>query len=103
VDEELVQNCFLHRVRFRAEFLTPDVNRKPTSFSVPDRPMSIDQLAEWLGVSRRFVNYQMARGYLRRVAFTRHVVRVLPEDVAEWIANAKNQKKAGPTQTEPAK
>jgi helix-turn-helix protein len=54
--------------------------------------MSIDQLAEWLGVSRRFVNYQMSRGYLRKVAFTRHVVRVLPEDVAEWIANAKNQK-----------
>jgi len=51
-------------------------NKKTSRFSVPDRPMSIDQLADWLGVSRRF----------------------MPQDVADWLEakrSARPQKENG--------
>jgi hypothetical protein len=50
-----------------------------------DRPIKIEQLREWLGCSRRYLNSEMARGNLRRCVLGQNLVRLLPEDVNEWL------------------
>jgi excisionase family DNA binding protein len=56
-----------------------------TTFSLPDKPMSVDELAQWLGVSKRYIHYQTARGHLRKISLGKTLVRILPGDVAVWL------------------
>jgi excisionase family DNA binding protein len=68
--------------------------RSKTTFtsSVPDRPLSIDELCEWLNISRRYVNHEMAKGNLRRCTMGKNLVRLLPADINEWILSKRKAK-----------
>jgi hypothetical protein len=58
------------------------------SLNFPDRPFSIVELANWLGVSRRFLEIQIAHGRLHVRRISPRCVRVLPGDVASWLDKA---------------
>jgi hypothetical protein len=58
------------------------------SLDVPDRPMSITELASWIGCSRRFLEVQVERGKLRIRRISPRLVRVMPGDVARWLDQA---------------
>jgi len=47
--------------------------------------MSIAELADWLGVSRRFLETQVEKGSLRVRKISPRCIRVLPGDVAKWL------------------
>jgi hypothetical protein len=51
----------------------------------PTRPMTVQGLAEWLDVSRRFLEGEINRGHLRVRKISPRCVRVLPGDVADWL------------------
>jgi excisionase family DNA binding protein len=51
----------------------------------PDRPMSVAELADWLGVSRRFLETQIEKGSLRVRRISPRCIRILPVDVAHWL------------------
>jgi excisionase family DNA binding protein len=55
------------------------------SGNVPAKPMSVDELANWLDVSRRFVETQIEKGYLRVRKISPRCIRILPGDVAQWL------------------
>ena len=59
--------------------------RGPTTFLSSDKPLTVPQLAEWLQVSRRYLNYEMESGRLRRTVFGTHLVRLLPDDINAWL------------------
>jgi hypothetical protein len=50
--------------------------------SYPDRPVSIEQLGEWAGVSRRFLEMEIERGNLKVRRLSKRLIRVMPKDVA---------------------
>jgi len=52
---------------------------------VPARPLTIAELCEWLGVSRRYVEGQVAKGRLRVRKISSRLVRVMPSDVVRWL------------------
>lgn len=60
----------------------------PSALDVPPRPLTIAELGEWLGVSRRYIEGQVARGKLRVRKISSRLVRVMPSDVAQWLDNA---------------
>jgi len=51
----------------------------------PDRPLSLADLAAWLGVSRRFLEVQIEKGQLRVRRISPRCIRILPGDVARWL------------------
>jgi hypothetical protein len=51
----------------------------------PDRPLSLADLAAWLGVSRRFLEVQIEKGQLRIRRISPRCIRILPGDVAQWL------------------
>ena len=73
--------------------------REPTSFIPDGKPLTVPELAEWLSVSRRYLNYEMASGNLRRIVFGKHVVRLMPADINSWL-NSKAEKMAARQQKE---
>jgi excisionase family DNA binding protein len=52
---------------------------------IPTAPMKVDELAAWLGVSRRFIECQIAHGKLRVRRLSARCVRILPNDLREWL------------------
>ncbi|MFY9984975.1 MAG: hypothetical protein WAK31_09455, partial [Chthoniobacterales bacterium] len=48
----------------------------------PDHPISIEQLAEWAGVSRRFLEMEIERGRLTVRRLSKRLIRIMPQDVA---------------------
>ena len=48
------------------------------------RPISKEELAEWMGVTTRFVDQQVERGYLRK-RHTGKAACFLAEDIREWF------------------
>ena len=53
-----------------------------------DRPVSVKQLAEHMGVTPRFIRNDIAAGRLKARHFSSRMIRLMPEDVREWIDNA---------------
>ncbi|SRR5260221_10601178 len=47
--------------------------------------MSISQLCEWLGVGRRFVEMEIARGNLRVRRLSKRLIRIMPADIEAWL------------------
>jgi excisionase family DNA binding protein len=54
--------------------------------------MSLEELADWLGVSRRFLEVQIEKGRLRVLRISPRLVRILPGDVAKWLDHAATSK-----------
>jgi excisionase family DNA binding protein len=57
----------------------------------PSRPFSIEQLCEWAGVSRRFVEMEIERGNLKVRRLSKRLIRILPKDVADWIERSSTE------------
>jgi excisionase family DNA binding protein len=57
----------------------------------PSRPLSIEQLCEWAGVSRRFLEMEIERGNLKVRRLSRRLIRVMPKDVADWMERASTE------------
>jgi excisionase family DNA binding protein len=55
---------------------------------IPNRPMTMAGLAEWLDVSRRYLEGEVNSGRLRVRKLSPRLVRILPSDVAKWLAQA---------------
>jgi hypothetical protein len=51
----------------------------------PPRPLSPEELAEWLGCTRRFLEYEVVKGNLKVRRITKRLTRFLPGDVARWL------------------
>jgi hypothetical protein len=47
--------------------------------------MSVEELADWAGVSRRFLETQIEKGFLRVRKISPRCIRILPGDVAQWL------------------
>ena len=56
----------------------------------PVRPMTLDELAEWLDVSRRFLEGQVGSGRLRVRRISPRCVRVLPADIAPLARSSRD-------------
>jgi hypothetical protein len=63
-----------------------DLTSGPNNF--PAKPMTLAGLAEWLHVSRRFLEGEINRGRLRVRRISPRCVRILPGDVARWLEQA---------------
>jgi hypothetical protein len=59
--------------------------------SYPTRPFSIEQLCEWAGVSRRFLEMEIDRGNLRVRKLSKRLIRVMPKDVVDWMERASTE------------
>jgi hypothetical protein len=53
--------------------------------SYPQRPQSIEQVCEWGGFSRRFLELEIARGRLKVRRLSKRLIRILPKDIIEWM------------------
>jgi hypothetical protein len=47
--------------------------------------MSVNELAAWLHVSRRFLETQIEKGLLKVRKISPRCIRILPGDVAQWL------------------
>ncbi len=66
------------------------VSEKPNqvagiSQDIPDHPQSPRELAEFLGMSRRFIEGEVARGRLRARKLSNRAVRFFRSDIVEWL------------------
>lgn len=52
---------------------------------LPKKPLSPRELADWIGMSRRFIEGQVRNGNLRARKISLRAVRFLPSDVAAWL------------------
>jgi excisionase family DNA binding protein len=52
---------------------------------IPERPQTADELAEWVGTSRRFIEGEVQRGNLRARKIGSKLVRFLRSDIADWL------------------
>jgi excisionase family DNA binding protein len=57
----------------------------PQRDDFPTTPMKVAELATWLGVSRRFIECQVAHGKLRVRRLSARCVRILPNDLRDWL------------------
>ena len=57
----------------------------PVAVPVEDRPFTKEQLAEWVGVTPRFIEMEVKRGALRAVILGKRTVRFLPRDINLWL------------------
>jgi excisionase family DNA binding protein len=53
-----------------------------------ERSRSIKEVAEYIGVTRVYVERQVLAGHLRARKFSTKLIRVLPEDLREWMDRA---------------
>jgi excisionase family DNA binding protein len=63
---------------------------------------SIDELAEYLTATRPFLWDQIAKGKLRAVRLTPKFIRVMPDDLREWLERSATRPKELTTQKEAA-
>jgi excisionase family DNA binding protein len=54
----------------------------------PTRPLSIEQVCEWAGVSRRFLELEIERGNLKVRRLSKRLIRIMPKDLAAWMERA---------------
>jgi excisionase family DNA binding protein len=59
-----------------------------TAGDVPSKPQSPDELAQWFGCSRRFIEGEVAAGRLRARKISPRLVRFMPSDIAAWLARS---------------
>jgi Helix-turn-helix domain len=57
----------------------------PEREDFPTAPMKVAELATWLGVSRRFIECQIAHRKLRVRRLSARCVRILPKDLRDWL------------------
>ena len=50
-----------------------------------DKPRSIDEVAEFLGCTRRFLASEIAAGRLRARRLSARLIRIMPEDLRHWL------------------
>jgi excisionase family DNA binding protein len=55
----------------------------PTAFD--RQPFTYRQLMQWLSCSRRFVEYEVKEGRLRKIVIGNRLIRFLPDDVDAWL------------------
>jgi excisionase family DNA binding protein len=53
---------------------------------LPTRPLSPNELAEFVGTSRRFIEEQVRHGKLRARKISPRAVRFFRSDIAAWLA-----------------
>jgi hypothetical protein len=51
----------------------------------PTKPLSIEQVCKWAGVSRRFLELEIERGNLKVRRLSKRLIRILPKDLAAWM------------------
>jgi hypothetical protein len=51
----------------------------------PQKPLSIEQLCEWAGVCRRFVEKEIACGKLKVRRLSPRLIRIMPADIEAWM------------------
>jgi hypothetical protein len=57
-------------------------------FAAPiQRPLTANELAEWFGCTRRFLELEVNAGRLRKTTFGRNRIRFLPSDIRAWLTN----------------
>jgi hypothetical protein len=76
------------RGRTIMKLINDDSGPSGTPSNYPDRPMTLDELAQWLGTSRRFLEGQINCGKLRVRKISPRCIRILPNDVARWLDQA---------------
>jgi excisionase family DNA binding protein len=54
----------------------------------PAKPMTVAGLAEWINVSRRFLEGEINAGRLRARKISKRCVRIMPSDVKSWLDQA---------------
>jgi excisionase family DNA binding protein len=59
---------------------------------IPARPLTPNELAEWLGMSRRFIEEEVRRGKLRARKISPRAVRFFRSDIAAWLAKTDTAK-----------
>jgi len=55
---------------------------------VPNRPMSPDELATWVGSSRRFMKAKSRQDGFVLEKLSPRLVRFMPSDIGAWLANS---------------
>jgi excisionase family DNA binding protein len=53
---------------------------------IPARPLAPNELAQWMGMSRRFIEEEVRRGNLRARKISNRAVRFFRSDIAAWLA-----------------
>jgi excisionase family DNA binding protein len=70
------------------------------------KPRSVEEIAEWLGATPSFVYREIVRGKLRGLKFTPKSIRIMPEDIRDWLEHAatkpKRKQENAPNQLEEA-
>jgi hypothetical protein len=63
-----------------------------------EKPRSIPELADYLDCTTRYITGEIADGNLRAIRFSNNFVRILPEDIREWMdSRASDSPNAQPT------
>jgi hypothetical protein len=52
---------------------------------IPKRPVTPGELCELVSCSKRFLQYEVSAGRLKKTVLGTHVVRFLPRDIASWL------------------
>jgi hypothetical protein len=52
---------------------------------IPKKPLTPGELCALVSVSKRFLQYEVSAGRLKRTVLGTHVVRFLPRDIAIWL------------------
>ena len=52
---------------------------------VVSKPCTVDQLAEYLDATPRFVRNEIAAGRLRARRLSARLIRILPADLQQWL------------------
>jgi excisionase family DNA binding protein len=52
---------------------------------VVSKPCTVDQLAEYLDATTRFVRNEIAAGRLRARRLSARLIRILPSDLQQWL------------------
>jgi excisionase family DNA binding protein len=58
------------------------------SQDIPSGPQSPQELADFLGMSRRFIETEVSRGRLRARKLSNRAVRFFRSDIVEWLEKA---------------
>ena len=57
-----------------------------------EQPRTLEEVAQYFGLSSRFIRQQVYDGHLRALKLSHTVVRIRPEDIREWEERAKTTK-----------
>jgi excisionase family DNA binding protein len=75
-------------MRHHVRMLKKATNLTSVTDDIPDRPLSPNELAQWLGTSRRFIEGQVQSGKLRARKISPRAVRFMRSDIAVWLASS---------------